>query len=989
VANLGEAYVELRAKTDKFKNDVQQSTDEAARKAEEAAKKIEQAFDARLARVGDRFTELGKKAGDAGKKLTTRLTLPLAAIGGAAFKTAGQFETSMAKIVGLVGVAADEVEAWKGQVRGLAIEYGKSAGEAADALFFITSAGLRGADATAVLEQSLKAAAIGLGDTTTIADLATSALNAYGSATLPAAKATDVMVAAVREGKLEAAELAGSMGKVLPLASAMGVRFDEVGAAFAALSRTGTNASEAATQVRGILASLLKPTKQASDQLSELGLSADGLRIQIREKGLLSVLETLTTAFGDNEEAQARVFGNVRALSGVLDLMGANVETTRQIFDAMKDTTGATDAAFEVMADTAQFKFAQAMAQVKDALIELGDTLSPFVVRIADAVRSITERFKGLSDGQKDLVVKIALVLAALGPALIIFGKFAAIIGATVKAIAFTIAVKKALTGVTVASTAAMKTAAAIQAVWTGAVKLFNAAWAANPLGLVIVAIVTLIGLFVAAYKKLDWFRFGVNKILNFIIGYFEFMVNAWVKVINKFASGINKLTGVFRSVGINIGEIGEIGEVSFGRLDTGAKKATASAADFRMAEEKLTAAQKDKNEAMDDGALSAGELAKLEAELAAAMGNSGTAAGGATTKTDKLTEAKKKAAAAAKEAAKQVKSLREALSKEFDDATKRAAKSLDDARKAFDDFASSVQKSITSAFSFGGAFKTATDTNEALTKAIREQTEAEAALAEARESGDVEKIAEGVKKVEQAVAAVQELGKQPLTFFDQLAAEANKVKTFGELVNRLVAGGLSEDALQQVLSAGVDAGSAIAREILGSADGIIRANTLAADVAAIGEQVGVNAAGKFRQAGVDAAQALVSGIESVLSKYSVALKSKKLTAKQLKALQKQFAVDVEFTFGKSAAVPALANGAVVNRPQVAMIGEAGAEAVIPITRPARALELMEQTGLAELARGARGAAVNIESATFVAPLDADLVAQKVLVAEKARAFAG
>jgi len=86
-----------------------------------------------------------------------------------------------------------------------------------------------------------------------------------------------------------------------------------------------------------------------------------------------------------------------------------------------------------------------------------------------------------------------------------------------------------------------------------------------------------------------------------------------------------------------------------------------------------------------------------------------------------------------------------------------------------------------------------------------------------------------------------------------------------------------------------------------------------------------------------------------------------------------------------------LANGAIVGSPTLALIGEAGSEAVIPLTRPRRAMELMEQSGLADMARGTggrMGAAVNIEHATFVAPLDAEKVAQKVIVAEKARAFA-
>jgi TP901 family phage tail tape measure protein len=82
--------------------------------------------------------------------------------------------------------------------------------------------------------------------------------------------------------------------------------------------------------------------------------------------------------------------------------------------------------------------------------------------------------------------------------------------------------------------------------------------------------------------------------------------------------------------------------------------------------------------------------------------------------------------------------------------------------------------------------------------------------------------------------------------------------------------------------------------------------------------------------------------------------------------------------------IPELANGAIVSGPQVAMIGEAGAEAVIPLSRPRRAMQLMEQSGLADLARDS-GAVVNIEYATFATPSDADLVAQKVNAAYRAR----
>jgi TP901 family phage tail tape measure protein len=148
------------------------------------------------------------------------------AVGG--IRMSVDLEQSFAKIQGLVGLSADEVDVLREAAKRLGPEFGQSANDAADALFFITSAGLRGSAAIDVLEASLKGSAIGLGETRVIADLATSAVNAYGEANLNGATAVDVLAEAVRLGKLEPAELAGSMGQVLPIASSMGISFAEL-----------------------------------------------------------------------------------------------------------------------------------------------------------------------------------------------------------------------------------------------------------------------------------------------------------------------------------------------------------------------------------------------------------------------------------------------------------------------------------------------------------------------------------------------------------------------------------------------------------------------------------------------------------------------------------------------------------------------------------------------------------------------------------------
>ena len=356
------------------------------------------------------------KAGALSKKMSGPVTLALLGAAAAAIAAGTEFESSMKKIESLVGLSAEAVDGMTDSVKALASETGRGPKELADAMFFITSAGLRGQVALDTLEASAKAAAVGLGDTATIADLATSALNAYGSDVLSAADATDVMVAAVREGKLDAEELAGSMGKVLPIASAMGVSFNEVGAAFAALSRTGTNAAEAATQVRGILSSLLRPTKQAEEALTGMGLSSEGLRQQLKQKGLLATLKTLSDKFDGNSAAAASVFGNIRALSGVMDLMGANVEGTEAIFASMTDTTGMLDEAFKITAETTAFKFQTAMAEAKEMLVDLGEAIIPIAVTMLEGIRSLVAAFAAMPGPLKLAAGAMVAFVVASGP---------------------------------------------------------------------------------------------------------------------------------------------------------------------------------------------------------------------------------------------------------------------------------------------------------------------------------------------------------------------------------------------------------------------------------------------------------------------------------------------------------------------------------------------------------------------------------------------
>jgi TP901 family phage tail tape measure protein len=450
----------------------------AAAKMNEFQRKI----DASAKKVNASLRSTGESMKQVGKSATRNITVPMTLAATAAVKLFSDYEASISKVVGLVGVAAETTDKWAKDILKIAPQVAKAPAELADALFFVTSAGIRGAEAMDVLTISAKASAAGLGETKVVADLVTSAMNAYGPALLDAQKATDILVATVKEGKAPAAELAASMGQVLPIASAMSVSFDEVGAAIAAMTRTGTNAATASTQLRQILNSILKPAKASEEAMRAMGTSSTQLRKTIREDGLLKALldiNTLTKKFG--EETVAKVFPNIRALSGVLDLMGKNVADNVKIFDSLEDSTGSLDMALAAASETFKFQFNQAVVSGKVALTVLGESIAkallPLLQKLIGWLTRLAQWFNDLTESQKKWILGIGLVVAAFGPLLVVLGFL----------------VGNVLPGLITVTVAAAK-----------AFTFLKLAIIANPLGAMLTALATLIALYIAFKGKAD-----------------------------------------------------------------------------------------------------------------------------------------------------------------------------------------------------------------------------------------------------------------------------------------------------------------------------------------------------------------------------------------------------------------------------------------------------------------------------------------------------
>lgn len=398
MATLGEINVRIGAKIDKMVGGL--------KSAEKS-----------LIRSGRKFKRLGND-------LTTTVSLPLIGIGLAGGKMAAQLETSFSKIENLVGVSGATLEDFKKEVASISGVVGKSQKELSDALFTITSAGLKGEAALELLNSASKASVIGLGDTGTVAKAATAIMTAFADRNYTAAEAVNLLAKTVREGNLAAEELAPAIGKVLPIAAQLGVSFEEVGANIATFSRLGISAGESVTALKAFLGNLIKPSKEAEKILKKFGLTAQGVRDSISKNGLSATLKDLLKRFDGNTESVAKLFGSVEGLANVLGTAGAQGEEYTRILATMSDGIDIVETGFEKASETADQKFNKSLVRLQNRSIKIGAIVLPIFNKIVDIVSDWAERFARLDDSTQKTIIKIAALAAAVGPLLRVYGAY-------------------------------------------------------------------------------------------------------------------------------------------------------------------------------------------------------------------------------------------------------------------------------------------------------------------------------------------------------------------------------------------------------------------------------------------------------------------------------------------------------------------------------------------------------------------------------------
>ena len=403
--------------------ETEKNLDEAAEAARKASDEVE--------KFGDKSEETGKQSEESSKKSRDgikELQGVLASAGIAATlneikngffdcsEAAAQFETSTAMVATIADTSQKSLSSISKEVRSYSNETGEAASDMAEATYQAISASINTADAAAFAGTATKLAVGGFTSATTAVDVLTTAINAYGLAASDATQLSDYLITTQNLGKTSVDQLAQSVGKVIPLASAYNVQMDNLSSAYAVLTANGIATAESGTYLK----SMLNELGDTGSGVSEVLLNSTGKTFaQLMEQGysLGDVMAMLGNAVDGDSTAFNALWNSTEAGIGALSLFNAGADKYNSVLESMRTSAGATEKAYSTMADTTD-KSKQRMENAFNNLkISVGDVLNP-------ALTQVYEGFTNVFAGMSDFVDEHPAVVAAISAITVGVGGF-------------------------------------------------------------------------------------------------------------------------------------------------------------------------------------------------------------------------------------------------------------------------------------------------------------------------------------------------------------------------------------------------------------------------------------------------------------------------------------------------------------------------------------------------------------------------------------
>jgi TP901 family phage tail tape measure protein len=470
-----------------------QAGDDANRRAGAGARRATEAVNGlnrALEKTKDRFTAAGK-AGDKMAMVGTRLAAAGAALGAGAFfpiKEAATFERSMARVEAVTTEAEKTFDDLSKKARELGRTTAFTAEEAAGGMRFLGMAGLDTNEVFEAIGPTLNLAAAGELELAEAADIATNVMSAFGKNTSDLTHIMDVLAQTAANSNTDVRQLAEAISYAGPTAKAAGVTFEDLAGRVGLLASNGIKGSRAGTNLRGVIASLVKPTGEAQAALDKLGVT-----ITKNEDGSLNLAKTFADlqAAGFGAEEAFAIFRRTAGGAGVV--FAQQSERLQILREKIDNASGAAEKMRETMEDNLVGAFTILKSAISGLLIVLGGPLQEPLEKIALAVAKLTTALAnwiekhptlakviiattavvaGLTAAIAAILIPLGLIASgfgAAGAALTAFGGF--ITATVIPALA---GLKVALAGIAATAAPLLPLLAALAGIW-GVTKIYQA----------------------------------------------------------------------------------------------------------------------------------------------------------------------------------------------------------------------------------------------------------------------------------------------------------------------------------------------------------------------------------------------------------------------------------------------------------------------------------------------------------------------------------
>ena len=501
---------------------------------------------AELAR--QKFDEYAEKAGKVGQAVQTagqhmmKVTTAIGGVAAASVTVAANFEQQMSKVQAISGATAEETDKLTESARQWGRDTKYSATEAGEAFEYMALAGWKTDDMLEGIGGILNLAAASAMDLGTASDIVTDYLTAFGLSAKDAGKFADEMAYAMSHSNTTTEALGEAYKNCAATAASMGYSVEETTAVLMTMANAGVKGGEAGTALNAIMTRLATDTKGCATELAKYGVEV--YDAQGNMNSLSSILTGVRGVWNNlTDEQQANLAKTIAGtnqfsalqtiMSGLSDEAIASGMSFSDYAEALQNCDGTASDMAATMQDNLLGRLTQLKSKLEDIGITVGNALLPFMEKAVAKIGELADKFAALSPQQQETILKIAGVVAAIGPLLTIVGKAISVSGQLSSGI-----------GKVVGKLAAMGTTASGA---TGGMAVLKGALAAitSPVGIAVAAIAAITAVIVTLWNTNEDFR---NKITEI-----------WDRIKTVFTEFGQHITDKLNSLGFDFENFGEV----------------------------------------------------------------------------------------------------------------------------------------------------------------------------------------------------------------------------------------------------------------------------------------------------------------------------------------------------------------------------------------------------------------------------------------------